>query len=61
MGFYTAQLDLNNIVKAVTETKAPLSGNEYIQIKSYDVGLLGKRYRGNDKNGDPIFTDKEAK
>lgn len=44
MSFYYAELDENNICKAVSELAGEVIKDAMIPLETYDTSLLGKRY-----------------
>lgn len=46
MRYFTAQLDDNDVCKAVTDTTEPLVGPSFVSLESYDLSVLGKRWTG---------------
>lgn len=44
MGFYSAQLDANGVVKAVVDSKEQIVGDNIIQINGYSTDICGKKY-----------------
>lgn len=43
---YYAQIGIDNIVYAVTQTSSVITQSDMIQIDSLDMSLLGKLYQG---------------
>lgn len=46
MGYFSAQLDENSIVKAVTDTTGPLQGANIVSLQTLDYSLVGMSYTG---------------
>ena len=53
MPFY-AQLDGSNIVKAVTQTAAPIVAADMIELQSFDISKLRHEYVNGQFSADPI-------
>lgn len=51
---YYAQIDADGICYAVTQTAEPVKQGDMIEIDSYDVSLLGKRYNAETEDFEPV-------
>lgn len=53
---YYAQLNGNQVAVAVTETHSPINAPHMIELESYDLSIIGKKYN----HGDHVFEDLPA-